>query len=234
MKNLKNKGWVRIWRKIEDNPIWFLEPFTKAQAWVDLFLNANHKDGFIDIRGNIVTIERGQIGWSELTMAKRWKWSKNKVRRYLKWLETIQQIVQQKDRYLTTIITILQYEDHQNDTADDTAERQQTIHKQELKNDNNGRSIHVSQAKRVNKCTNKNEGHKGCIEFIDSLAEEWGGKFPNYARQINGLHKLLGADYTFNDINKKIDEMEKDHFWSSKGFDLMNIVNEMGKGGYRG
>lgn len=137
MTNSKNKGWVRLWRKIEDNPIWFLEPFTKAQAWIDLFLNANHTEGVIGIRGNIVTIERGQIGWSEVTMAKRWKWSKNKVRRYLKWLETEQQIVQQKDRYLTTIITILEYESYQNDTADDTAERQQTIHKQELKNDKN-------------------------------------------------------------------------------------------------
>jgi hypothetical protein len=139
MKNSQNKGWVRLHRKIEDNELWFLEPFTKAQAWIDLFLNANYKDGSIQIRGNILNIKRGQIGWSELTMVKRWRWSKNKVRRFLKWLETIQQIKQQKDRFLTTIITILNYEDYQedkNDTADDTAERQQTIHKQEVKKDN--------------------------------------------------------------------------------------------------
>jgi len=56
----------------------------------------------------------------------------------LKYLENEQQIVQQKDRYITTIITILKYDEHQTDTADDTAERQQTIqrtiHKQEVKN----------------------------------------------------------------------------------------------------
>ena len=144
----KNKGWVRLHRKIEDNELWFLEPFTKAQAWIDLFLNANHKDGIIQIRGNVISIKRGQIGWSELTMVERWKWSKDKVRRFLKLLETRKQIIQQKDRYITTIITILNYELYQNDTpdntpdktADDTAERQQTIHKQEckeLKNVNN-------------------------------------------------------------------------------------------------
>lgn len=140
MKDLKNKGWVRLFRQIEDNPLWLLEPFTKAQAWIDLFLNANHKEGVINIRGNIIKIERGQLGWSELTMAKRWKWSKGKVRRFLKILETEQQIIQQKDRYLTTIITILNYENYQsekNDTADSTAERQQTVHKQECKNDKN-------------------------------------------------------------------------------------------------
>lgn len=137
MKDYQNKGWVRLHRKIEDNPLWLMEPFTKAQSWIDLFLNANYKDGQISIRGNFVLIKRGQVGWSELTMARRWRWSKNKVRRFLKWLETEQQIVQQKDRYLTTIITILNYETYQNDTADDTAERQQTIHKQEVKKEKN-------------------------------------------------------------------------------------------------
>jgi len=135
MKNSKNKGWVRLYRHIEDNPLYFLESFTKAQAWIDLFLNANHKDGFISIRGNIVKIKRGQIGWSELTMASRWAWSKGKVRRFLKWLETEQQIKQRKDRYVTTIITILNYEKFQSDTADGTAERQQTVHKQEWEED---------------------------------------------------------------------------------------------------
>jgi|TARA_Y100000034_G_C6884891_1_gene406119 hypothetical protein len=171
MKNWKNQGWVRLHRKIEDNFLYFLEPFTKAQAWIDLFLNANHKDGYIQIRGNVIPIKRGQIGWSELTMVKRWTWSKNKVRRFLKLLETEQQILinsskknglnkprkksktpnngltkpqkqlsaeissktPQNDttddtttsRFITTIITIIEYEKYQNDTPDDTAERQQ-------------------------------------------------------------------------------------------------------------
>ena len=63
------------------------------------------------------------------------------------------------------------------------------------------RSIHDSaNADRVtnspktkNKCPNILEGHKGCLEYIDSLAKQWGGKFPNYAREINALHKLLKA-----------------------------------------
>lgn len=137
MRNLNESGWVRLHRKIADNPLWTMEPFTKGQAWIDLFLNANFKDGYFYIRGNKVIVKRGQIGWSELTMAKRWRWSRNKVRRFLFWLQTEQQIIQQKDRYLTSIITILNYDIYQYDTADDTAERQQTIHKQEWKESNN-------------------------------------------------------------------------------------------------
>lgn len=120
---MENKGWVKLHRCIENNELWFLEPFTKAQAWLDLFLNANHKDGVINIRGNIVNIKRGQIGWSELTMMKRWQWSRDKVRRYLGMLETRQQIIQQKYKYITTIITIIKYEEYQKD--DNTI--QQTI-----------------------------------------------------------------------------------------------------------
>ena len=142
MRNLKNKGWVRLHRQIEDNDLWFLESFTKAQAWIDLFLNANHKKGIIQIRGNVIEIERGQIGWSELTMVKRWSWSKNKVRHFLKLLETEQQIKQQKT-FITTIITILNYDKYQtDDTADDKAERQQKDSRRYTnKNDKNDKNV---------------------------------------------------------------------------------------------
>jgi len=90
MNDSKKKGWVRLHRKIEDSDLWFLEPFTKAQAWIDLFLHANHCTNSTSIRGNIIKVKRGQIAWSEITMTKRWTWSKNKVRRFLKYLEAEQ------------------------------------------------------------------------------------------------------------------------------------------------
>jgi len=112
MPKQTDKGWVLIHRKICENKFWLSESFTKGQAWVDLFLNANHTDGSFWVRGNEVKLKRGQIGWSELTMSKRWGWSKNKTRRFLKALETEQQIEQQKT-FITTIITILKYADYQ-------------------------------------------------------------------------------------------------------------------------
>ena len=140
--NSNKQGWVRLHRKIEDNPLWFLEPFTRGQAWVDLFLNANHKDGEIFIRGNIVPIKRGQLGWSEITMTKRWQWSKGKVRRFLKYLETVQQIEQQKYFFLTTIITIINYEHHQSDSKVIQQTVQQTDSRRYTnKNDKNEKNI---------------------------------------------------------------------------------------------
>ena len=119
-----------------------MEPFTRAQAWIDLIGNANHKDGSFLIRGNIIKLKRGQLGWSEITMAERWTWSRNKVRRFLKWLETEQQIEQQKLFKLTTIITICNYDKYQNDTADDTTERQQKDNRRYTnKNDKNDKNV---------------------------------------------------------------------------------------------
>jgi hypothetical protein len=134
---MNNEGWVRLHRKLTDNELWFLEPFTKGQAWVDLILNANHSTGKFSIRGNIILVNRGQIAWSELTMAKRWTWSRNKVRRFLKLLETEQQIAQQKNS-LTTVITIKNYDQYQrNETTDDTAERQQKDSRRYTNNNDN-------------------------------------------------------------------------------------------------
>jgi hypothetical protein len=134
MENKPNTGWFSLNRKIFENELWFLEPFTKAQAWIDLIGNANHDKGIFQVRGNIVAVERGQIGWSEVTMAKRWMWSREKVRRFLRMLEMRQQIRQQKSN-LTTLITIINYNEYQ--TTNKTAERQQTLQQKDSRRDTN-------------------------------------------------------------------------------------------------
>ena len=84
----------------------FEEKFTRGQAWVDLFMLANHRDGHIRKRGIKVPVPRGTCGWSILALADRWQWSRGKVQRFLDELEREQQIVQQKSR-LTTLIKII-------------------------------------------------------------------------------------------------------------------------------
>ncbi len=127
-----SEGWIKLYRSSFNNSLYFSEPFTRWQAWVDMLLLANHDDGVITKRGVKIVVERGQIGYSEVSLAKRWGWSRDKVRRFLKYLEkgvegntaefkkTIQQIRQQKTN-TTTLITIVNYEKYQ-DTI------QQTIH----------------------------------------------------------------------------------------------------------
>lgn len=75
-------GWIKLHRKLADNELWLSEPFTRAQAWIDLLLLANHAPGFIRRRGITIRVERGQVGYSEEALARRWRWSKGKLRRF--------------------------------------------------------------------------------------------------------------------------------------------------------
>lgn len=125
------QGWIKIHRQIQENKLWGAEKFTKGQAWIDLILLANHEDGWFFVRGVKVEVKRGQIGWAEETLAKKWHWSRNKVRNFLKMLKNEMQIEQQKSKVLS-LITILNYDRYQekgttNETSNDTTERQQKV-----------------------------------------------------------------------------------------------------------
>lgn len=107
-------------------------------AWVDLLLLANHDVTFFRVRDVRVQVNRGQVGYSTLTLAARWKWSRGKVTRYLTELEKDEKIVQQKNR-ITTLISILNYEQYQ---GDGTTDGQQTDNRRtHLKNVKNVKNV---------------------------------------------------------------------------------------------
>lgn len=182
-------GWVKLHRDIEENDLYFAEPFTKAQAWIDLFLNANHKPGSFMVRGNVVELKRGQLGWSEITMAKRWRWSRDKVRRFLGMMETRQQIIQHKT-FISTVITIVNYDKFQEDeTANKTAKKQQKNSKQDInnngKNENNEKNIIIGEPQGdspLQQCLDLfyqfnplfNFGNKTERSIMDELITKWG------------------------------------------------------------
>lgn len=127
-------GYILLHRAILDNPMWLSETFDRARAWIDLLLLANYKDGYFRVRGVRVNIKRGQVGYSTKSLADRWRWSRGKVNRHLNELEKDKQIVLQKNN-VTTLITIVNYDSYQknkpaNDTANETADRQQAGSKQ--------------------------------------------------------------------------------------------------------
>jgi hypothetical protein len=130
-------GWIKLYRQLVNNDLWLSEPFSRGQAWVDLLLIANHTSGVIRRRGIKITVKRGQVGYSQDTLANRWGWSKNKVRRFLCTLYTEKQITLEtelKNISISTLITITNYETYQgNGTVNDTEEKPKTIPEQECK-----------------------------------------------------------------------------------------------------
>jgi len=135
-------GWVKLYRKILDNSLWNEKRvFSKAEAWIDIILNANHKDNKILIDGELIAVEKGQWLTSEIKLSNRWNWSRSKVRRFLDVLSMEKMCIKNGTTKYTTL-TVVNYGFYQGgdttvETTDDTTERQQTIqqtiHKQECK-----------------------------------------------------------------------------------------------------
>jgi hypothetical protein len=107
-----SQGWISLHRSLQDHPLWKGEPFTKGQAWVDLLLYANHKPARLMIKNTLIDLDRGQQARSQLTLSKEWKWSINKVKRFLKVLESDQMLTIQTNQQ-TTIISICNYSSFQ-------------------------------------------------------------------------------------------------------------------------
>lgn len=119
------QGWISLNRELMNHWVWDCE-FSAGQAWVDLLLYANHSQVKLMIKGQLIEVNRGQQARSELTLSKAWKWSRNKVRRFLKNLEK-DGMIEIKSGHLTTVITICNYDSFQsNDTAGDTSKGQQS------------------------------------------------------------------------------------------------------------
>ena len=164
------KGYISIHRKIWDNDIWQTkEPFDVRSAWIDLLLMANHADNDCVMGKSLVRIKRGQLHTSINHLAKRWRWSDKKVRRYLTLLKDLQ-MVQIKGTPNGTTLTLVKYgvyqgkgqtndptNDPTNDTTNDPTNGTQTI-----KNNNVINNVSI----------NKNKARTQTADDINAIFEK--------------------------------------------------------------
>ncbi|MCM0083959.1 hypothetical protein L4X63_20460 [Geomonas sp. Red32] len=117
-------GWIKLHRALTDHDLWLGDVFTRGQAWVDLLMLANHRPGHIRRRGIRVSVNRGQVGYSQEAIAQRWRWSRGKVIRFLTELKRDERIsleTELKNVAVTALITITNFDQYQgNGTEDDT------------------------------------------------------------------------------------------------------------------
>jgi len=178
-------GWIRLDRSILNNPFWSSrnEPFTKAQAWIDLLLNANFKPGFFFVRDIKVSLDRGQLGWSQLTMADRWGWDRKKVKRFLKTLEEERMVTLQTTQ-LTTVVTICNYSKYQDlDSEEGQQKGQQEDNRRPNKRTTDDPQLNKVTKKQSNKVRGftpptRDEAHaffaeKGCAAEADCFMDHY-------------------------------------------------------------
>lgn len=121
-------GWFKVQRDIENHWIWkSSEPFDKRSAWIDLIMLANYADRKTADGESVVLRKRGDVNYSMLFLAKRWKWDRRKVRRFLMALESDGMVSLHGTQHGTTI-TIENYAKHQDvGTTDGTDDVQPMV-----------------------------------------------------------------------------------------------------------
>lgn len=113
-----------VWRSGLETDEWLAERFARGQAWIDLIGLAHQEDGVMFVRKQKVEVKRGQVSWSQLALSRRWKWHRNSVSNFLDSLESRGKVVQ-RNNHLTSLITIVDYEDRRPPCATESAPKKQ-------------------------------------------------------------------------------------------------------------
>lgn len=174
-----DKGWIKLNRQIQEHWIWN-DP-EKLKAWLDILLLANHEAKKVGMREGLITIRRGQFITSIGKLADRWKWSRERVRRYLKLLERDGMITRKSDTFKTTITVVnygkFQGERHTFETSDETPNKSsnETSDKTRTRKNKNDKEIKEAAPPISDEMAAAQEEEKS--EFIDGFVpmtdEEW-------------------------------------------------------------
>jgi len=106
------EGWIKLHRNIQEHWLWQDEPYDKARAWIDLLFLANYEDKKTSYKGSVIICKRGDVNLSFSDLAERWHWSRQRVSRFIKLLES-DQMVRASVTTRRTVITIVNYDKFQ-------------------------------------------------------------------------------------------------------------------------
>ena len=231
-----SSGWIKLYRKLQDCWIWLdKEPFDKRSAWVDLLLTANHSDKKILFNGELITVKRGQILTSVRKLSAKWKWSVNKVYRFLKLLESDEMLQKESDKD-RTLLTIVNYsifqcceytngnsngntngnsDEYTSETPTETPTNTPTEHKQECKEYKNDKNVKNEKKERKGQDVYYpndeilNNAFKEFLTMRNKIKKPLATK-QALTRMMNKIEKLSGGD---NDLAIKILNQSTDHCW---------------------
>ena len=211
---MKNKGWVKLWRKQFDN--WISEePFCSGYAWCYLYSQANHKKGAVNFRNEYIEIERGQFLTSKLKLQKIFGWTRQRVAGLLLALENSEMITYRTtNRY--TVITIVNYDLYQGSEEENDIQNDKQVTNRLLtglkrgtinKNDKN-----VKNEKKKSKKISFNFIKKEFTNLTKEKMEEFNEKYPgvDIDQEIERMEDWLVGEKEKRDNSEK-NKIPKDY-----------------------
>lgn len=217
---MKTNGYILLHRDLMNNWVWQDESFTKGQAFVDLLMLVNHSDNEkVLINNKFISVKRGETITSKLKLSKRWGWSRKKLDKFLKLLESDGMVTTNSTPHYTTlkVLNYAQYQQNKKVIAQPIAQpKGNQLH-------NSGSNGGTQTNNELNNELN-NDNQKIIIPYkkiIDYLNEKVNRKYKSTTKKTQSLIKARFNDgFTYDDFVKAIDNSYQ--FWSNKG-DLSNM-----------
>lgn len=151
---MAGKGYIKLYRKILDNPI-VCKDAEHLAIWIWLLCHATHSDKEITYGGKRMTLKPGQLRVSRKTIADDLHISESKVQRVLKLFENEQQIEQQTN-FHDRVISICSWSEYQ--ASEQQFEQQvnsyRTASEQQVNANNNDKEL-KNDNKLKNYCSSK-------------------------------------------------------------------------------
>ena len=113
---MANGGYIRFHRSIFSHHFFAPEPYTEREAWTWLIAEAAWKPCTVRVRQSMVEIGRGELIYSTRFLAKKWRWDRSHVRRFIARLIAEKMVDPQLNPQLThkpTHLTICNYDKFQ-------------------------------------------------------------------------------------------------------------------------
>ena len=199
------EGWIKIHRKILENPI-ICKDSDYLAVWIYLLLNATHKEIPALFKGKKIILQKGQLITGRKSMASQLKISESKIFRIINDYKSEQQIEQQTSNK-NSLITILNWDKYQQIEQQNeqqmnnkrTTNEQQMNTNKNVKNDKNvknGRnnisaSEEISSADTAKANSKHKYGEYGNVLLKDEELQKLKEEYENWEELIKYLDEYI-------------------------------------------
>ena len=203
---MENNGWIKLHRKIEDNPISTKPDYFRV--WIYLLTHANHRENTFIWNEGKITVKSGELITGRKEISKKTGVNESKVYRILKYLENEQQIKQQQtNKY--TLVKILKWKDYQQEEQQNeqqvnnkrTTSEQQVNTNKNVKNEKNEENISKDMEA---KAPDRRD------EFIERIQKGMRAKYPYVLEGLNDRRRIYNLKQVMTPRKEKDEWMDKD------------------------
>lgn len=203
------EGYVKIYRKLRDNPIY--KNSKAVHIWLECLFRASHKDNSIFLKRQKVSLKAGQFCMGYREFANSVSLGVSTVHYWFEVLEA-ERIVERKTSTQGTIVTILNWNDYQN--VERKVERKRNANGTQTESNKN-----VKNVKNVNNIYRGGFGNLELPEVLEKYIELVNSNTGKSFRPTKGRGDKLKArlkNYSYDDLITALNNMYKNPFYKGK------------------